>query len=230
MYELNNLDIIILIVVAISALIALNRGLIKEVLSIIGWVLATVSIIYLLPVSLPFAKKFISSGIVAGIITSLFIFVLFFIVWIYSTSAIIGKVRTSKLNGIDRFLGLFFGIARAFLLVILFNIMVCWIIPQENQSEVLTGSKYFKLAGSFAKPIEDLIPEETIKLIKEKSQALDNSKSKEEKEKEETKELFEKLARPQIKKAVKNNTQADEVAGYKETERNDLDRLIESVK
>ena len=229
MYELNNLDIIILIVVAISALIALNRGLIKEVLSIIGWVLATVSIIYLLPVSLPFAKKFISSGIVAGIITSLFIFVLFFIVWIYSTSAIIGKVRTSKLNGIDRFLGLFFGIARAFLLVILFNIMVCWIIPQENQSEVLTGSKYFKLAGSFAKPIEDLIPEETIKLIKEKSQALDNSKSKEEKEKEETKELFEKLARPQIKKAVKNNTQADEVAGYKETERNDLDRLIESV-
>ena len=82
MYELNNLDIIILIVVAISALIALNRGLIKEVLSIIGWVLATVSIIYLLPVSLPFAKKFISSGIVAGIITSLFIFVLFFIVWI----------------------------------------------------------------------------------------------------------------------------------------------------
>lgn len=230
MYELNNLDIIILIVVAISALIALNRGLIKEVLSIIGWVLATVSIIYLLPVSLPFAKKFISSGIVAGIITSLFIFVLFFIVWIYSTSAIIGKVRTSKLNGIDRFLGLFFGIARAFLLVILFNIMVCWIIPQENQSEVLTGSKYFKLAGSFAKPIEDLIPEETIKLIKEKSQALDNSKSKEEKEKEETKELFEKLARPQIKKAVKNNMQADEVAGYKETERNDLDRLIESVK
>lgn len=230
MYELNNLDIIILIVVAISALIALNRGLIKEVLSIIGWVLATVSIIYLLPVSLPFAKKFISSGIVAGIITSLFIFVLFFIVWIYSTSAIIGKIRTSKLNGIDRFLGLFFGIARAFLLVILFNIMVCWIIPQENQSEVLTGSKYFKLAGSFAKPIEDLIPEETIKLIKEKSQALDNSKSKEEKEKEETKELFEKLARPQIKKAVKNNMQADEVAGYKEAERNDLDRLIESVK
>lgn len=229
MYELNNLDIIILIVVAISALIALNRGLIKEVLSIIGWVLATVSIIYLLPVSLPFAKKFISSGIVAGIITSLFIFVLFFIVWIYSTSAIIGKVRTSKLNGIDRFLGLFFGIARAFLLVILFNIMVCWIIPQENQSEVLTDSKYFKLAGSFAKPIEDLIPEETIKLIKEKSQALDNSKSKEEKEKEETKELFEKLAQPQIKKAVKNNRQADEVAGYKETERNDLDRLIESV-
>ena len=93
---MNNLDVIILIVVAVSALIALNRGLVKEVLSIVGWVLATAAIIYLLPPLLPFAKKFISSGILAGIITALFIFVTFFIIWIYSTSQIIGKIRTSK--------------------------------------------------------------------------------------------------------------------------------------
>ena len=41
---LNNLDIIILIILGLSALIALSRGLIKEVLSIIGWVLAPLSI------------------------------------------------------------------------------------------------------------------------------------------------------------------------------------------
>ena len=35
---MNSLDVVILIIVLISALIALNRGLIKEVLSIIGWV------------------------------------------------------------------------------------------------------------------------------------------------------------------------------------------------
>ena len=38
---LNNLDIIILIILGLSALIALSRGLIKEVLSIIGWVLGS---------------------------------------------------------------------------------------------------------------------------------------------------------------------------------------------
>ena len=75
---MNNLDVIILIVVAISALIALNRGLVKEVLSIVGWVLATMAIIYLLPVCLPFTKKFVASGILAGILTALMIFVLFF--------------------------------------------------------------------------------------------------------------------------------------------------------
>lgn len=57
MYQLNNLDIIILFVIGISALIALSRGLVKEVLSIIGWVLGTIAVnLYFAPCSLPFAK------------------------------------------------------------------------------------------------------------------------------------------------------------------------------
>lgn len=39
MQQLNNMDIAILVIVGISALIALGRGLVKEVLSIVGWVL-----------------------------------------------------------------------------------------------------------------------------------------------------------------------------------------------
>ena len=44
---MNNVDVIILFVVGISGLIALSRGLVKEVLSIIGWVLGTIAVIYL---------------------------------------------------------------------------------------------------------------------------------------------------------------------------------------
>ncbi|MBR2033272.1 MAG: CvpA family protein, partial [Alphaproteobacteria bacterium] len=40
MQPLNNLDVIILVITAVSALIALCRGLVKEVLSIVGWILA----------------------------------------------------------------------------------------------------------------------------------------------------------------------------------------------
>ena len=234
---MNNLDVIILIVVVISALIALNRGLVKEVLSIVGWVLATMAIIYLLPVCLPFTKKFVASGILAGILTALMIFVLFFVIWIYSTSQVIGKIRTSKLNGLDRLLGLFFGVMRAFLLVVLFNIMVSWIIPEDKQAAVLTESKYYQLAGSFAKPLEEMIPQETLDLIKEKTKSLsaeeDEETEKDEKtaEKDEAVELFEKLAQPRIKKAVKDKSRQlkEEITGYHQSERSDLDRLIESV-
>ena len=189
MTNLNNLDVIILIIIGISALIALSRGLVKEVLSIVGWVLATLSIIYLLPVLMPFAKMYISSGILAGVVTSLIILILFFIGWILLTDKLIGKIRTSKLNGLDRMLGLFFGVVRAFLLVVLFYILVSWMIPADKQSEVLTESKYFQTAGSFAKPLEDLIPEETLELIKEKAgyeeEGKDQTEQKEEKEPEE---------------------------------------------
>ena len=234
---MNNLDVIILIVVAISALIALNRGLVKEVLSIVGWVLATMAIIYLLPVCLPFTKKFVASGILAGILTALMIFVLFFVIWIYSTSQVIGKIRTSKLNGLDRLLGLFFGVMRAFLLVVLFNIMVSWIIPEDKQAAVLTESKYYQLAGSFAKPLEEMIPQETLDLIKEKTKSLsaeeDEETEEDEKpaEKDEAVELFEKLAQPRIKKAIKDKSKQlkEEITGYHQSERSDLDRLIESV-
>ena len=234
---MNNLDVIILIVVVISALIALNRGLVKEVLSIVGWVLATMAIIYLLPVCLPFTKKFVASGILAGILTALMIFVLFFVIWIYSTSQVIGKIRTSKLNGLDRLLGLFFGVMRAFLLVVLFNIMVSWIIPEDKQAAVLTESKYYQLAGSFAKPLEEMIPQETLDLIKEKTKSLsaedDEETEEDEKpaEKDEAVELFEKLAQPRIKKAVKDKSKQlkEEITGYHQSERSDLDRLIESV-
>ena len=178
MHQLNNLDVIILIVIAISALIALSRGLIKEVLSIIGWVLGIAAIVYLLPVLTPFAKLYIESGWLAGIVTSLCILILFLIIWIMFTSKIIGKIRKSKLNGIDRFLGLFFGIARACLLIILFNIMVTWMIPEENQSEVFTESRYFQIAGNFAKPIEDLIPESTLQIIRDKTRQVGDEAEK----------------------------------------------------
>lgn len=231
MYDLNNLDIAILVIVIISALIALNRGLIKEVLSIVGWVLSTVVIVYALPVCVPFAKKYIDNGIIAGVATSLIIFVVFFIVWIYSTSSIIGKIRTSKLNGLDRFLGLFFGVMRAFLLIVLFNIMMSWIIPSDKQPDIFVESRYYNLAGSFAKPLENMIPQETLKLIKEQTTSYSKATEKTEKEdkkEDETLAVFEKLAQPKIKKTIKEEF-SEEVKGYKKSEIEDLERLLDSV-
>ena len=111
--------------------------------------------------------------------------------------------------------------------------MVSWIIPEDKQSEILQESKYYQLAGSFAKPLEEMIPQETLDLIKEKTKSL--SDEKEEKPQEENGdnelELFEKLAQPRIKKTLKNASAKDkeEFDGYHESEREDLDRLIDSV-
>ena len=156
----------------------------------------------------------------------IFILISFLICWILLTGKIVGKVRSSKLSNVDRILGLFFGVVRAALLVILFNILINWMIPKENQADVLTKSKYFNIAGEFAKPIEGLIPQNTLDIIKDRAK---QSQSVEQEQKETT-ELFEKLAQPQIKKATKDVIEkvGENFGGYKETERDNLDRLIEN--
>lgn len=239
MSQLNNLDVIILIVVAISALIALSRGLIKEVLSIVGWVLGCAAVIYLLPVLTPVAGVYIKNSTMAGIATSLFILIVFLICWILLTGNLVGKVRNSKLGNVDRLLGLFFGILRAFLLVILVYILISWIQPRDKWSETFKESKYFNIAGDFAQPIEKLIPADTLEAIRSKTQALDEKEDGEKPvaqikspdEKSETDKLFEKLAQPQVKKVKKkvHDEIEEEFKGYNQSERNNLDRLIENV-
>ena len=247
MQQLNNLDIAILVIVGISALIALGRGLVKEVLSIVGWVLAGAAVIYLLPVLNPFTLKYIESGWMAGIATAAFILIVFMIVWIYATAGVVGKIRTSKLSGLDRLLGLFFGIVRAFLLIVLMYILISWIMPVKSQPDLLRKSKYFQIAGNFAEPIEKLIPKDTLDAIKEKTSEVGltgddddepaaeqkPAEAEKDKDKSDVDALFEKLAQPQIEKMREDRKKLQKIKedfdGYNAYERDNLNRLIENT-
>lgn len=249
MEQLNNLDVVILIITAVSALIALCRGLVKEVLSIIGWVLAAVVVFYLLPILTPLAKNYIASSMMAGIVTALLILIVFYIIWLLSTDKMVSKIRTSKLSALDRILGLVFGVLRACLLVILFNILVTWMLPEESKEGMFKDSRYFNIAGRFAEPLVSLIPESTIDLIRDKSAEVglgkeqsdedkdsasgkeqEQEQKQEQEEQKEIDELFEKLAQPQIEKAKKDiKEKAADFSGYKKDEADNLDRLIENV-
>lgn len=225
---MNSLDVVILIIVLISALIALNRGLIKEVLSIIGWFLGVVAVIYLLPYVQPLMEEHVESEMMAIVASAFAVLIVFFVIWIYLTSIIIGKVRDSKLSGMDRVLGLFFGVLRAFLLVILLNILIGWIIPPESQPDMFKQSKYFQLAGSFAEPIEKLIPQYARDKVhmqagveKEVAPGVELNSDLD--------DLFEKLTRPEIKKKKKAEEKEDKAVGYDKSEQKSLDRLIETI-
>ncbi|MBE6451243.1 MAG: hypothetical protein E7016_04695 [Alphaproteobacteria bacterium] len=232
MQPLNNLDVVILIITAVSALIALFRGLVKEVLSIVGWTLAAVVVFYMLPILTPIAKNYIASSMMASIVTALAVLIVFYVVWLLTTDKLIGKVRSSKLSALDRVLGLLFGVVRACLIVILFNILLSWVLPEESKEGMFKESRYFQLAGEFAKPIEGLIPEETKNLIKIKKDETEQKAEeiKKDAEQKAIDELFEKLAQPQIEKVVtKSEEETENFEGYKENQTDNLDRLIEAT-
>lgn len=223
----NNLDIIILIVVVISSLIALNRGFVKEVLSITGWVLGTIAVVYLLPIINPQMQKYIESETMAAIVSAFIVLIVFFIIWIYFTAHLVGKVRTSKLSNMDRFLGLLFGVLRAGLLVVLLNIVVNWMIPPQDQPTVFWDSKLYQLSTRFAEPIEKMIPQETKDVINQTTSLME-IKGEEDALSEDMDDLFEQLASPQIERTGKVKAGSlEEAMGYDKNEIQSLDRLID---
>lgn len=252
MEQLNNLDVVFLVIVGVSALVAIARGVTKELLSIIGWVLAGVSVYYLLPVVDPIMKKYIASEVLSGLVSGMVILIMFCIFWVLAADKISTQIRFSKLSALDRILGFIFGIFRGVVIVVLLQIMISSLIPEESQKGVFAESRYFKLAGDAAGPIKGLIPEkwfddlkakgETLGLVAAKTdEKVDEEKAKDEETssaeklnkaadvasdvlKKSGEELFNKLVQPK----VEGEAEAKE-DGYKKDETSDLDKLMDEL-
>lgn len=253
MEQLNNLDVVFLVIVGVSALVAIARGVTKELLSITGWILAAVSVYYLLPVVDPIMQKYIASEVLSSLVSGMVILIMFCIFWVLAADKISTQIRFSKLSALDRILGFIFGIFRGVIIVILLQIMISSLIPEESQKGVFAESKYFKLAGDAAGPIKSLIPEKWFEDLKAKGESfgLGDSKATEKSEESKTdgeakdteekatdntagisgevlkksgEELFNKLVQPKVDS--ENKAQDD---GYKKDETSDLDKLMDEL-
>lgn len=91
------------------------------------------------------------------------------------------------MSALDRILGFIFGIFRGVIIVILLQIMISSLIPEESQKGVFAESKYFKLAGDAAGPIKSLIPEKWFEDLKAKGESFGLGDSKATEKSEESK-------------------------------------------
>lgn len=251
MEQLNNLDVVFLVIVGVSALVAIARGVTKELLSITGWILAAVSVYYLLPVVDPIMQKYIASEVLSNLVSGMVILILFCIFWVLAVDKISTQIRFSKLSSLDRILGFIFGIFRGVIIVILLQIMISSLIPEESQKGVFAESRYFKLAGDAAGPIKSLIPEKWFEDLKAKGEGLGLGADKPEEKSEDDKskdknteaqskavdidaagdvlkksgeELFNKLVQPKVEGEAKAQDE-----GYKKDETSDLDKLMDEL-
>ena len=247
MEQLNNLDVVFMVIVGISILVAIIRGITKELLSITGWVLAAVAVYYLLPIINPITKNYISSDILSNLVSGMAILIIFCVFWLLTADKISSQIRASKLSALDRILGFVFGLLRGVVVVILIQIMISTLIPEESEKGIFAESKYFKLAGENAAPIKNLIPEKWLDDIKNKSESFGLAK-KEDKEKVDNKddnkqednsiseglelleksgeELFDELVKPKTEGEVYEKV-VEENSGYDNEEMSDLDRLMD---
>jgi membrane protein required for colicin V production len=115
---LTSVDIIIVAVLALSGLIGAWRGLVKEVLSIAGWIAASLAMVYGFEPLQPVLRDFIESQALADIITGILLFAGSLIVVSIITHRISKWVKNSAFGSADRGMGFLFGLLRGGLIVI----------------------------------------------------------------------------------------------------------------
>lgn len=126
MQSFTLVDGIVLAVIVLSAILAYARGLVRESLSIIGWILAALTAFAFAPTVEPLVREIPVVGDVLGTSCELGILAGFAVVFVIAllvisliTPFIAGVVQGSALGPVDQGLGFLFGVARGVLLIVI---------------------------------------------------------------------------------------------------------------
>lgn len=240
---MNYVDIGVLVVIALSALLAMGRGLVKEVLSMFGWVGAVI-VTYLVFVRVPqvqeFAHKQIADPLFADIAAGVVVFTVALIVLGIINHVVVSRIPTSFLGPLDKSLGLVFGLARGAVVVAIAHILLVYVLPnradwppviQEARSEpyAADAAEYLKaLVPAELKEKTDEIIEQGVEQgnsINDNLQSISPGKSLETNEKSGL-DSGQNSSWTQGSDAGKAGGQ-DDGSGYKDAERKDLQRLLQ---
>ena len=138
---LTLLDIILIAVMLISALLAMIRGFMREVLSIAAWLIAAAVTLYSFSKLLPFAKTYFNNDIVAYAVVIGGTFLATLLVVSVITVRFSDMVLDSRVGALDRTLGFLFGLGRGLIIVVVAFLFFAWLVPDRSQPEWIRGAK-----------------------------------------------------------------------------------------
>lgn len=212
---MNALDLAVIALIVLSALFAVVRGFVREVLAVAAWVGAALVALYGFQPLRPVAHEFIGEGLIADAVLAVALFIVALIVFSLVTHAIASRVQQSRLSAVDRSLGLLFGIARGAFLVCLGYLLFTWAVPTAEHPPWVREARALPLIQRGADWLESLIPPEMrARTASETRRRTDDVRDAE--------RTFRALSDP----PARSSPPAGGRSGYGAGERRDLDRLI----
>ena len=121
------LDIIVLVVLLISALLAMMRGFVREVLTLVSWAAAAGAAYLLYKLPLPLVKSFLNNTTAATIVSAAAIFLLALIIVSFVSMKIADFILDSRVGAVDRGLGFLYGAGRGLLLMVVAQAFFLWL-------------------------------------------------------------------------------------------------------
>jgi membrane protein required for colicin V production len=152
------LDIALIVVMLISGLLAMVRGFMREVLSIVAWVLAAVATLYAYSRLLPLAKQYFNNDIVAAVVVIGGVFLLTLLIVSILTVRISDMVLDSRVGALDRTLGFLFGLARGLVIVVVAYMFFDWLVPDRSKPDWVMHAKSKVVLSSTGDWLKDQLP------------------------------------------------------------------------
>ena len=212
---MNELDLAIIGVIALSALFAVIRGFVREVLSVAGWIGAALVALYGFTPLRPHARDLLGPTLIADIALGAVLFLFALIVFSLITHAIASRVRGSALSAVDRSLGLVFGIVRGGVLVCLAYLLLVWAVPAGEHPPWVKSARALPLVQQGATWLTTLVPKEfRDRALDEGQRRLDQARD--------ARKTYDVLSSPPVRAAPA----PAQTPGYAPGERSGMDRMI----
>lgn len=154
------LDVLLLVVMLISGLLAMIRGFMREVLSIAAWGIAALATLWAFPKVTPLAQSYFSSDTVAKGVAIAAVFLITLLVVSIVTVRISDMVLDSKVGALDRSLGFLFGLGRGLIIVVVAFLFFAWLVPDRSQPDWVRGAKSKVVLQSTGQWLMGMLPDD----------------------------------------------------------------------
>ncbi len=159
---MNAVDYAVLGVLGASALLAFLRGFVREILGIGAWIGAAVIALWSAPLVRPYAQHYIGQYLTDPAVQDYVgfggVFVVAVIVLLMISHWVGALVRQSVLGGVDRSLGMVFGLGRGAALVVVAYFAGSWLVPVERWPDIVLQARSLPLAYQSAAWVAEQVP------------------------------------------------------------------------
>ena len=154
------LDFILIGVMLVSAVLAMVRGFMREVLSIAAWIIAAGATLYAYGKLLPFAKSYFNNDYVATGVVVGGTFLLTLIIFSIITVRFSDMILDSRVGALDRTLGFLFGLGRGLIIVVVAFLFFAWLVPPRTQPGWVANAKSRVVLQSTGDWLMSMLPDD----------------------------------------------------------------------
>lgn len=155
---MNWVDLVVLAVILFSAMLALMRGFVREVLGIGAWVGAALVALWGGPGLEPRLRGLTGNADFTMPLAYGLVFLVALILLSVTAGLVGGVVRVSGLGGVDRTLGIVFGIARGAAIVVVAYIAAGFLVVPERWPEPVLQARALPYAYAGATWLAEQVP------------------------------------------------------------------------